>query len=405
MKDENAQHLLAKVMGWQSQEVVLDHVPSLQLLADYKYDGYQRFGPGQRFMESLALWLGQFDQVDRDAALEFVMVRLVYISDAELSHLVQHAYPDVIMQERIRLVAQENGIPTYRVGEICRDPRFEELQLKSLYLGLSDGARTNELRRFSNGEINNEQIWQAYELGEAKAEDMLEALRKALAKEVAVAPVTNDAIWDAYAVGGREQADRLINALRSASSSRASSSSSAKFTLVWLMDDFSGSGNTYIRFDSKEGRFKGKIKKIYERLHQGDLIDTAHYEVYLLLYVATRQAIDHIEYWSERFTSENNYKPLQVRVLCPIEPDVALTKNLPPGLQSILNNPNYYDPAAFNEHIEVGGTTTAQRGFAGCALPIVLSHNTPNNSVYMLWGSEMHRFSGLFPRISRHKEF
>jgi hypothetical protein len=178
-----------------------------------------------------------------------------------------------------------------------------------------------------------------------------------------------------------------------------------KFTLVWLMDDFSGSGNTYIRFDSKQGRFKGKIKKIYERLHQGDLIDTAHYEVYLLLYVATRQAIDHIEYWSERFTSENNYKPLQVRVLCPIEPDVALNKNLPPGLASILNNPRYYDPAAFNEHIEVGGTNTAQRGFADCALPIVLSHNTPNNSVYMLWGSELHQFFGLFPRISRHKEF
>ena len=171
------------------------------------------------------------------------------------------------------------------------------------------------------------------------------------------------------------------------------------------MDDFSGSGNTYIRFDSEKGKFKGKIKKIYERLHQGDLIDTAHYEVFLLLYVATRQAIDHIEYWSERFTSENNYKPLQVRVLCVIEPEVGLTQGIPIELQSILTNPKYYDPVAFDEHIEVGGTTTAQLGFAGCALPVVLSHNTPNNSVYVLWGSEAHGFPGLFPRVSRHKEF
>jgi hypothetical protein len=178
-----------------------------------------------------------------------------------------------------------------------------------------------------------------------------------------------------------------------------------KFTLVWLMDDFSGSGNTYIRFDSKKSKFKGKIKKIYERLHEGDLIDTSHYEVFLLLYVATRQAIDHIEYWSERFTSENNYKPLQVRVLCIIEPEVGLTHGVPPSLQAILNNPRYYDPLAFDEHIEVGGTTTALMGFAGCALPVVLSHNTPNNSVYMLWGSEAHGFPGLFPRVSRHKEF
>ena len=404
MKDENAQHLLAKVMGWQDQDVVLEKVPVLRLLADYKYDGYQRFGPGKRFVESLALWLNQFDMPDRAAALDFVLERLVYVSDDELSHLVQHAYPDVIVQERIRLVAEEKGIPTYRVGEICRDPRFEELQLKSLYLGLSDGARTNELRRFSSGEISNEQIWQAYELGEAKAEDMLEALGKALTKEPEIALPVNEEIWRLYEAGEKAAAERLIDVLR-VKPPQGASPPLPKFTLVWLMDDFSGSGNTYIRFDSKKNKFKGKIKKIYERLHEGDLIDTSHYEVFLLLYVATRQAIDHIEYWSERFTSENNYKPLQVRVLCVIEPEVGLTQDVPPDLNAILNNPKYYDPAAFDEHIEVGGTSTAQMGFAGCALPVVLSHNTPNNSVYMLWGSEAHGFPGLFPRVSRHKEF
>jgi hypothetical protein len=404
MKDENAQHLLAKVMGWQDQEVVLENVPILRLLADYKYDGYQRFGPGKRFVESLALWLNQFDMPDRPAALDFVLKRLVYVSDNELSHLVQHAYPDVIVQERVRLVAEEKGIPTYRVGEICRHPRFQELQFKSLYLGLSDGARTNELRRFSDGEISNEQIWQAYELGEAKADDMLEALGKALAKAPTNAPLENDDIWRLFEAGDKSEANRLLDSLRTKPAS-AASQQLAKFTLVWLMDDFSGSGNTYIRFDSEKGKFKGKIKKIYERLHQGDLIDTAHYEVFLLLYVATRQAVDHIEYWSERFTSENNYKPLQVRVLCIIEPEVGLTQGVPIELQSILNNPKYYDPLAFDEHIKVGGTTTAQMGFAGCALPVVLSHNTPNNSVYVLWGSEAHGFPGLFPRVSRHKEF
>lgn len=404
MKDENAQHLLAKVMGWQDQEVVLENVPVLRLLADYKYDGYQRFGPGKRFVESLALWLNQFDMPDRAAALDFVLKRLVYVSDDELSHLVQHAYPDVIVQERIRLVAEEKGIPTYRVGEICRNPRFQELQFKSLYLGLSDGARTNELRRFSDGEISNEQIWQAYELGETKADDMLDALGKALTKTPLSEPLENDDIWRLYDAGDKAEANRLLDSLRVRPASGASRQM-AKFTLIWLMDDFSGSGNTYIRFDSEKGKFKGKIKKIYERLHQGDLIDTAHYEVFLLLYVATRQAIDHIEYWSERFTSENNYKPLQVRVLCVIEPEVGLTQGVPTELQSILTNPKYYDPVAFDEHIEVGGTTTAQLGFAGCALPVVLSHNTPNNSVYVLWGSEAHGFPGLFPRVSRHKEF
>jgi hypothetical protein len=368
MRDQNAQQLLAKVMEWQDEATVRKYVPSLQLLADYKYDNYQRFGPGKRFIESLALWLDQFSQADRQAALDLVVEKLVYFSDTELSHIVQTAYPDLIVQERLQLVADEQDVPAHCIGAIRRHPRFKELQLKSLYLGLSDGARTNELRRASDGEIGNEQIWQAYELGEDKAADMVSELQSALG------------------VSGFNP-------------------STARFNLIWLLDDFSGSGNTYIRFDSKQSKYKGKIKKVYERLHQGDLIDTSHYEVFLLLYVATRKAIDHIEYWAERFTSENGYKPLQIRVLCPIENNVSLLGKLSPELDSILHNPAYYDAKASDKHIAVGGTTDAQLGFARCALPVVLPHNTPNNSVYILWGPETFQFKGLFPRVSRHREF
>lgn len=237
-----------------------------------------------------------------------------------------------------------------------------------MYLGLSDGARTNELRRASDGEIGNEQIWQAYELGEEKASEM-----------------------------GTELADKLKQS--------DFGSSEPRFNLVWLLDDFSGSGNSYIRFDSTQGKYKGKLKKVYERLHRGDLVDTTHYEVFLLLYVATRKAIDHISYWAERFTSEQGYKPLQVRVLCTIEDSEVLTRDRTAQLKSILTNPTYYDPRASDKHIRIGGTSDAQLGFAGCALPIVLSHNTPNNSVYILWGPETFRFIGLFPRVSRHREF
>jgi hypothetical protein len=197
----------------------------------------------------------------------------------------------------------------------------------------------------------------------------------------------------------------MAEELRGALDEAGYSTSVDRFNLIWLLDDFSGSGNTYIRFDSEEGRYKGKIKKIYERLSRGDLIDTSHYEVFLLLYVATRKAIDHISYWSERFTCENGYKPLQVRVICVIEDSEALTNSGSAALQSILTNADYYDHKSFDKHIAVGGTTSAQLGFAGCALPVVLSHNTPNNSVYILWGPETFKFFGLFPRVSRHREF
>lgn len=367
MQDSNAAKLLARVMEWQDQDPVLKHVAELQLLAFFKYDHYQRFGPGRRFIESLALWLKQLDSEDRPAALELVKEKLVFFSDAEISHLVQTAYPDLIVQERLRLVAEENGISTYKVGELFKHPRFEELRLKSLYLGLSDGARTNELRRASDHRINNEQIWQAYELGEQKSSSMLKDLQETLTKANL-------------------------------------QSESPHFNLIWLLDDFSGSGNTYIRYDSETKSYGGKLRKIYEQLHQRHLIDPSHYEVFLVLYVATRQAIDHIEYWSERFTSEHGFKPLQLRVLCKLERSLALTENPPEQIAKLLAKTKYFDARANDKHMKVGGSD-GRLGFANCALPVVLSHNTPNNSVYLLWGPEQFDFQGLFPRVVRHRDF
>lgn len=372
MKDENARQLLAEVMLWDELDIsssdVSNSVSNLQLLADFKYDHYQRFEPGKRFIESLALWLSQFNEADRKVAFDFVLKHLVFFSDKELSHLVQTAYPDWILQERIRLVADEQGIPRHKVGNIVAHPRFKELGLKSLYLGLSDGARTNELRRASAGEISNEQIWQAYELGDEKVDDMVKELEKAL------------------------RASDFPN-------------STARFTLIWLLDDFSGSGNTYIRYDGNKRQFKGKIRKIYDQLENGHLADRSHYEITLLLYVATRQAIDHIEYWSERFTSERGYKPLALKVLCPIESDAVVNENTWEPLKQLLCNTQYCDHTAADQHFRVGGTQDPSRGFADCCLPVVLSHNTPNNSLYMLWGPESKSFVGLFPRVSRHREF
>jgi hypothetical protein len=364
MKDENAQALLAKVMGWDS-DATIAYVPKLQLLADFKYDQYQRFAPGKRFIESLALWLRQFDDADRQIALDFVLEELVFFSEQEMAHLVQTAYADSIVHERIRLISEEQDIAPHRVTEIIQHHRFRELRIKSLYLGLSDGARTNDLRRASDAEIGNEQIWQAYELGEEKAADMKNALVEALEREkLSIAPGT--------------------------------------FNLIWLIDDFSGSGNTYIRYE--EGKFKGKIKKVFDQLHSSELVDVSHYEVFLLLYVATRQAIDHIEYWADQFTSERGYKPLQVRVLCTIERSMSVTAQAESKAMTLLAKQDYCDQAYADKHFRVGGTDDVRFGFAGCALPVVLNHNTPNNSVFLLWGPESSKFAGLFPRVSRHRE-
>jgi hypothetical protein len=48
-------------------------------------------------------------------------------------------------------------------------------------------------------------------------------------------------------------------------------------------------------------------------------------------------------------------------------------------------------------------------GYSDCALPLVLPHNTPNNSVCILWADTTDRDGSmqrraLFPRYERHRE-
>ncbi len=53
MRDLLAENLL-KIMSWSREEITKER-PLLQALADYKYNEYQQFSPGIRFIESLAL--------------------------------------------------------------------------------------------------------------------------------------------------------------------------------------------------------------------------------------------------------------------------------------------------------------------------------------------------------------
>jgi hypothetical protein len=43
--------------------------PELEFMGSMKYDAYDRFMPGTRFMSSLVQWLNQFDEEDRETVL------------------------------------------------------------------------------------------------------------------------------------------------------------------------------------------------------------------------------------------------------------------------------------------------------------------------------------------------
>jgi hypothetical protein len=66
----------------------------------------------------------------------------------------------------------------------------------------------------------------------------------------------------------------------------------------------------------------------------------------------------------------------------------------------------YYDGIIETESTRKGGQTV-KRGFGDCALPLILEHNTPNNSLALLWAETdgkdgAHQMRPLFRRKQRH---
>ena len=144
MREGLAERLLAEVMGWSPADVARER-PILQSLASYKYDAYQQFSTGMHFIESLANWLRNFEKRDRSTAYEFVKSRILFVSEAEMRHLVGLSYPDLIRDVLLKKVALANQLPSYFVAKILSSREFRIARRRSLFLGLSDGARVDVL--------------------------------------------------------------------------------------------------------------------------------------------------------------------------------------------------------------------------------------------------------------------
>lgn len=214
MKKELAEALLARIMGWTDAEKAAERA-RLESFAAYKYDRYQQYAPGRRFIESLALWLRQFDPGDeRRAAYEFVRNRLMFISEDEMNYLVGLVFPTIIRPMLLADAAREAAIAPERLKTIVASPQYKARLRRTLFLGLSDGARTDQFRRANPQDISNEQVFHAYDISSAKAETMIVKLKKDLGQ-----------------ILGREP-----------------SAEEASFQYVVLADDFSASGTSAIRF-------------------------------------------------------------------------------------------------------------------------------------------------------------
>lgn len=367
MKKELAEALLAKIMDWTDQEKAQERA-RLETFASYKYDEYQQFSPGRRFIESLALWLAQFDEGDeRRTAYDFVCNRLIFFSAGEINHLVELTFPTVIRPRLIETASQRSGVPADRIKAIVSTPQYRSLHRRTLYLGMSDGARTDWFRR-ANPAISNEQVFHAYDVSQVKTANMLGKLKKDLTKLAGTAPTDDEAL----------------------------------FENVVLIDDFTASGTSAIRFDETQG-WDGKIPTILKALTDPAGLGACvvrGVKVTIIAYIASDQAIGHIQGLLPKLPFEGE---VRLEVVCRLGPDVPLDATCDAAFFALMAKDDYFDTEADDEHGKVGGTTK-RYGYANGRLPVVMNHNTPNNSVYILWAEDTHTVRGLFPRVSRHRK-
>ena len=357
---------LADLMNWDSERSRQEFA-WLRLMSRMKYDGYQDFLAGKRFVESLAAWLQQFKAGDRETAYRFVREKLVFISPSEMNHLVELFYPDTVRPRLVRKVADSLGIPQYRVwADPAATNAFKTLLRKTLFIELSDGARIDVFRHENAGIISHEQIVTAPRIHKNKWQELLQELQS------------------------------------------ATGNANERFAFIYLVDDFTGSGTSLIR--QKDGVWKGKLSRFWDDV-SSDVIEMLCEPDWTLCvhhYLATHRAVEIAkERDAARRSATGNGKwfdnvEFSTSYLLPV--DFPIDPKSETELVSLVER--YYDDAIENKHIKEGGKG-AQLGFGQSALPLILEHNTPNNALAFLWAETLgqngkHAMRPLFRRRERH---
>jgi hypothetical protein len=357
---------LSEIMSWDTDQA-REEFAWLRLMARMKYDGYQDFLAGARFVESLADWLQQFKPEERNAAYAFVRESLVYVSTAEMNHLVELFYPETVVWRLQQEVARRQKITTWKVWEDAgAKALFDRLRRQTLFIELSDGARIDVFRRANAGLISNEQTVTAPRLNDEKWDELLEELRKDVKDP------------------------------------------QARFAFVFLIDDFIGSGMTLLR-KKHEGPWTGKLFRFWDE--NKDRFGTyceSEWTLCVHHYLATHRASEAIAERNAQIASEQGegkwFSAVQFSFGMKLPADLPITAASHAEFIGLTDR--YYDDSIENRHTRVAGTD-AKLGFGQCALPLVLEHNTPNNSVALLWADTegangKHAMRPLFRRRQRH---
>ena len=394
LKNTLALSLIADVMNWDDVRTTREY-DWLRLMSDVKYDSYADFAAGTGFIEALVDWMRQFDQEDRETAYRLVKKRLVFISSAEMQRLIEGFLPEFVTPYLRRSVASNHSIQPYEVWANQASAAALVARLrKCLFVGLSDGSRIDILRRAHAGELSQEQVIPMMNVDLAKWINLGRKLRNEVGDNV-------------------------------------------KFDDVFLIDDFTASGTTFIRLEDEKPA--GKLKKFESMVSDArhELKEkfpiSENYRLHIHHYISTVQAhnalvgrIDEaLRLWPQKSFHDDVavHESLLLPESLPLgtispgtsggglveEGALGLSETHPSDRGYITLCEKYYDRSEFvrlYEHCKAAGLDTLCYGYGYCALPLVLEHNAPNNTVPLIWSETGNPKSpatrSLFHRRDRH---
>ena len=367
MREDYALRYLQRLVPW-PESTLENEVGWLRRISAYKFDSYQDFVAGERFISALIRWLNQFDEADRGYAYDLLRKRITFVSAPEIQHLVRRTVPAHFRPIWIQRIARELKIAPYEVWATQESvAAYKRLVRRSLFIGLSDGARMDVFRRANVGVVSNEQVAVTYELSSRKLSSLVNKLRK------------------------------------------DENSKDAKFEMVFLIDDFLGSGTTLCR-QEEDGAWEGKIQKFGEAINVDCKACFAeNFEIATHHYIATTYGFARAQAKLAEFAKATTNEHLKGRTVR-LTTDLRLTdeyrfpKKTDPALDTFLQK--YYDPEIMSNSLSQGGSDV-QNGFADGGLTLVLEHNTPNNSLAIIWAESGRKWKGhemrpLFMRRQRH---
>ena len=378
MRFNLAKQYLTKLMNWNDVEAT-ERFQEMDLMSDIKYDSYDQFMPGIKFVGNFYLWLSQFDNIeDRKLMYDFVKKYIIYINSTQISHLIDLLYNTKIIpliREKVVEDFRQKGetINKFNYRHLDNSSEFKSHKRKTLFIGLSDGSHIDIIRR--NSYLDNDQVLTNYYPDDTK----LEGLAKELSE-------SNDLEHDV----------------------------TKKFESIVLVDDFTASGSSFIRI-KQDGSFGGKLPTFFNVLYGNQKFKellTDDFEIHLYFLIATKNALTYISNLLDQYMQQHKNVKVKVECVQTLDDNAKFSNHQEPEAQAmmkIISDKRYINEPkltkAYKESYQ-NGNKDYHLGYKQCALTVVLNHNTPNNSLPIIWQPKREDKTAplypLFYRITRH---